>query len=477
MLTLTYKRTRISPLHAWLPHMKRYTRSLFIFRRDLRLYDNTALIEAAAQSHEIIPCFIFDPRQVGNQNEFKSTNSIQFMLDCLDDLYDQIKDKNGRLLLFKGYAHEVVAHIIKHDVDAIFVNADYTPFSRERDNALATVCATHDVAFHSYHDVMLNEPTAILTKAGTPYGVFTPFYRASSAYVVPEPVALRSVHFVHPALPHTVSLRDMKHALIKERNELCEQGGRTAALKICKHLSTFKHYAQERDFPALATTRFSAHLKFGTLSAREAYYAIAHELGNNHPLLRQLYWRDFWTCVAYHRPAVYGSCYQEKYNKLWWSKSEKHFDAWCTGQTGFPIVDAGMRELNATGFMHNRVRMIVASFLTKDLHIDWRSGEQYFAQHLTDYDPALNNGNWQWAASTGCDPQPYFRIFNPWLQQKKFDPECAYIKQWIPELEKYSHAIIHAWDKQSAGMYKHYPKPIVSHALESKEAIKLFKAC
>ena len=193
------------------------------------------------------------------------------------------------------------------------------------------------------------------------------------------------------------------------------------------------------------------------------------------PLIKQLYWRDFFTQVAYHSPFVFGQPFHEKYSKLPWSNSEKAFTAWCTGTTGFPIVDAGMRELNATGFMHNRVRMIVASFLTKDLHIDWRKGERYFAQQLVDYDPAVNNGNWQWCASTGCDAQPYFRIFNPWLQQKKFDPQCIYIKKWVPELQKILPLTIHTWYKEDSPPIKNYPRPMVDHGVESKKAKELYK--
>ena len=199
---------------------------------------------------------------------------------------------------------------------------------------------------------------------------------------------------------------------------------------------------------------------------REVYYAITEQLGSEHPLLRQLYWRDFFTHIAYHFPQVFGRPFLEKFANLHWDNNRDYFQAWSEGKTGFPIVDAGMRELNATGFMHNRLRMIVASFLVKDLHISWRWGERYFAQHLVDYDPCVNNGNWQWAASTGCDAQPYFRIFNPWLQQQKFDPDCRYIYRWIPELKAFSPKTIHQWDKKHH--HCNYPAPIIDHARESQ---------
>jgi len=225
-------------------------------------------------------------------------------------------------------------------------------------------------------------------------------------------------------------------------------------------------YAATKDIPALSTSNLSAHLKFGTLSIRETYHAIKKILGPTHLLLRQLYWRDFFTHVAYYSPFVFGHAFHEKYDQLIWEHDDKKFQRWCTGTTGFPIVDAGMRQLTTTGFMHNRVRMIAASFLTKDLHIDWRWGEKFFAQQLIDYDPAVNNGNWQWCASTGCDAQPYFRIFNPWLQQKKFDTECIYIKRWIPELKKVAPATIHTWYANK--LPSNYPKPMVDHTQEAR---------
>jgi deoxyribodipyrimidine photo-lyase len=222
-----------------------------------------------------------------------------------------------------------------------------------------------------------------------------------------------------------------------------------------------------------STSQLSAHLKFGTISVREVFYTIAQTLDLEHPLTRQLYWRDFLTHIGFHFPRVFGHAFIEKFDSIPWEKDLQKFQAWAEGKTGFPIVDAGMRELNETGFMHNRVRMIVASFLTKDLRISWRWGERYFAQHLVDYDPCLNNGNWQWAASTGCDAQPYFRIFNPWLQQQKFDENCNYIYRHIPELRAVPAKILHEWHKKHYGHF--YPKPIVEHSEESKLTKALFK--
>lgn len=246
---------------------------------------------------------------------------------------------------------------------------------------------------------------------------------------------------------------------------------------ILNEIDRFSTYMKVRDFPAKAgTTKLSAHLKFGTVSIREVYYAIKNRFGADHPLIRQLYWRDFYTQIGYHFPRVFKRSFRSKYDKLDWNYNETAFHRWCEGLTGFPIVDAGMRELNRTGYMHNRVRMIVASFLIKDLHIDWRWGERYFAQKLVDYDPAVNNGNWQWAASTGCDPVPYFRIFNPWLQQRKFDPNCEYIKENVPELRSFPPSIIHNLEKVQPDDLKNYPPPMVDHTTVKELTKAMFKS-
>ncbi|MCX7847016.1 MAG: FAD-binding domain-containing protein, partial [bacterium] len=250
------------------------------------------------------------------------------------------------------------------------------------------------------------------------------------------------------------------------------RGGRREALRILGDLGGFKEYAKTRDFPARPTTGLSAHIKFGTVSLREVYAAACAALGRGHVLIRELYWHDFFTQIGWHFPHVFGHAFQRRYEKLGWREDEGMFQAWCEGRTGFPIVDAGMRELNTTGFMHNRVRMIVASFLVKDLWIDWRWGERYFAQRLVDYDPCVNNGNWQWAASTGCDAQPYFRVFNPWLQQRKFDGGGEYIRRWVPELAGLTLREIHTPGCAEVRARRGYPMPICDHG----EASRLAKA-
>lgn len=455
---------------------KNYTTSLFIFRRDLRLHDNTALNQAALLSETVIPCFIIDPRQAGNKNDFRSDAALQFMHESLKELDAELRTKKSRLFFFYGEAEKVIAGLLKkNSIDALFFNKDYTPFSLKRDAALTRSAHDHGCAVHSYEDVLLTNPETVKTLSNTPYTVFTPFFKhVVRTYSIATPEKLGSINVATKKIVDETS-DALKKIPYKPNKEIHVHGGRSSGLALLKKIKNFKNYTETRNLPALATTHLSAHHKFGTISIRETYQTICRDLAISHPLIQQLYWRDFFSHVAYHSPFVFGQPFKEKYKKLKWENNAQKFAAWCTGTTGFPIVDAGMRQLNETGFMHNRVRMIAASFLVKDLHIDWQWGEKYFAQKLVDYDPAVNNGNWQWVASTGCDAQPYFRIFNPWLQQKKFDPKCVYIKRWIKELKSIKPAAIHAWFKDSAPALKKYPRPIVDHAIESKKTTLLYK--
>ena len=453
-----------------------YNKSLFIFRRDLRLQDNTGLNEALRLSKQVLPCFIFDPRQI-DAHSYQSQPGLHFMLQSIADLDQQLQDVGGKLTLYRGLPDQVIASILEQQsIQAVFINRDYTPFSRRRDIALAETCQRLGLPLYILADALITEPEQAVKADQTPYKVFTAFYNNARQFPVLLPQALSSQSFTSVAsevILDQVALSFTKNTLV------AINGGRSQALLILDQLVDQSDYFNTRDFPVLdATSKLSAHLKFGTCSVREVYYAITETLGSEHPLLRQLYWRDFFTHIAYHFPQVFGKAFLEKFANVHWDNNLEYFQAWAEGRTGFPIVDAGMRELNATGFMHNRVRMIVASFLVKDLHVSWRWGERYFAQHLVDYDPCVNNGNWQWAASTGCDAQPYFRIFNPWLQQQKFDADCQYIYRWIPELKAYTPKVLHEWHKQhKPGLY---PAPIIDHSQETqitkaryKEAITL----
>ena len=457
-----------------------FRRSLFVFRRDLRVDDNTALLAALDSSEEVIPCFIFDPRLCEPGRKAFNSNVIQFLVESLDDLKGQLKKVKGRLYIFRGLPEDVIGNLIGElDIDAVFLNHDYTPFSLKRDELISGVCDDRGVKLLPFHDCMLHEPGTIRTKQDTTYKVFTQFFKEASKRDVPVPSIFRGGTFYNgdPGLDEADEAAILKKVLPRRNECIFVHGGRDNALSVLQDLFQFDNYDEERNLPAIrGTTGLSAHNKLGTISIREFYYSVLEELGREHTLINELHWRDFFTQLAFEYPGVFRHAFKSKFDKIKWNNDRGLFDAWCSGNTGFPIVDAGMRELNSTGYMHNRVRMIVASFLVKDLHIDWRWGERYFASKLVDYDPCVNNGNWQWAASTGADSQPFFRIFNPWTQQKKFDSECEYIKKWVPELEEVDPRTVHSLYKGQELLGIGYPRPIVEHSQERDRALVAFKS-
>lgn len=456
--------------------IKQFKRSLFIFRRDLRLYDNHGLTQAIEQSHQVMVCFIFDPTQVGSINEYRSDNAVEFMVEALKDLEAHLHAQAGRLYLFYGDPSGCIESIIDQaSIDAVFYNRDYTPFSRKRDAAIEKICAERSVAVVACNDLLLHEPEDIATGAGTPYKTYTPFFKAARVRLVEKPRDLPDAHWYTNAV-HGAQTKGVYATVSPSDNQnRAVHGTQKNAHEIMNSFKHFTGYWHDRNIPSLPTTHLSAYLKFGLLSVRQVYYALAKTVGLQNPLIAQLYWRDFFTHMVFHNPQLLGHAGIEKYDHLAWSYATKKFDLWCQGMTGFPLVDAGMRELNETGFMHNRVRMVTASFLVKDLQIDWRAGERYFAQKLVDYDPAVNNGNWQWVASTGTCAQPYFRVFNPWIQQKKFDPDCEYIKTWIGELTDVPPQKIHTLFKATQPIVPTYPLPMLDHTQAAREAIALFK--
>jgi deoxyribodipyrimidine photo-lyase len=454
---------------------KKYKKSIYIFRRDLRLEDNTGLIKALELSELVIPIFILNPKQVTSENEFYNPHSIEFLFNTLRELHLSLEKKGSKLHLFYGKQLEILEELVKeHSIDAIFQNKDYTPFARKRDLSIKEVCSNLSIDCNLYHDYLLNAPKEVLKGDGTPYGVFTPYWKRASLNEVKHPTEnVYENYFSIESSPITL----LDKILPKKNSSLLLKGGRSEALSmIDNEIKNLDSYENERDLPSKqGTSRLSGHLKFGTISPRELYFLLQEHLKNPNPIQRQLYWRDFWVYITYHSPKVFKTTYIKKYEELDWQFNENKWIAWCEGKTGFPIVDAGMRELNTTGYMHNRVRMIVASFLTKDLHISYKHGEKYFGQKLLDYDPALNNGNWQWAASTGCDGQPYFRIFNPWRQQIRFDPNCEYIKKWIPEVRELTPKQLHNYFKKDIYV-KDYPYPLVQHEDETPYAKNMFKS-
>lgn len=452
--------------------MKKYHFSLFIFRRDLRLEDNTGLIDALRNSEQVMPCIIFEPKFFKKSSQKFCKSRQQFFYECIVDLSDDLKNKNSKLFYFWGKPEKIIQKLNNHlNLKAVFTNRDYTQASKKRDLAIKKFCKNKNIDFISADDLLLHDVDQIMTKQKTPYKVFSQFFNSAKNYSVKNSQKNNFSNYFNGTLDFDLDFPRVKElfGINKSKKPI---GGRKACKNLLENLKSIKNYENDRNFPGKnQTTKLSAHNRFGTFSIREVYHRIANNLGNSHTLLTELHWRDFFTYVMYHYPHSFSKNFHSKYDKLSWSRNKKNFKRWCDGKTGFPIVDAGMRELNHTGFMHNRVRMIVASFLTKDLHIDWKWGERYFASKLLDYDPSVNVGNWQWAASTGCDSQPWFRIFNPWLQQKKFDPECVYIKKWIPELENYTTKEIHNWEKQES---EKYPCPMVDHTEESNITKEIF---
>ena len=452
--------------------MKEFNKSIFLFRRDLRLEDNTGLINASKLSSQVIPCFILDSRLLQNKNK-KSNYRLTFLKESLLDLDNQLKKKKSHLHFFYGIPEKIIKSIVTTTKsDAVFMNKDYTPFSNNRDKKIQEICAQNKVRTIFSNDLLLQDPDEIKSIKGEPYKVYSAFFAKAKEIPVRKPQSFLFSNLSDEKISKEIPKSDISKYLGNHISHF--SGGRESGLKILQNLKDFKNYENQRNFPALdKTTHLSAHNKFGTCSIREVYHKILENLGPSHTLIREIYWRDFFTYIIHHFPKSQRDEFYAKYKKVPWSKNKKAFSKWCDGKTGFPIVDAGMRELNETGYMHNRVRMIVASFLTKDLHIDWRWGEEYFASKLVDYDNSVNVGNWQWAASTGCDAQPWFRIFNPWLQQKKFDADCEYIKKWIPELQEIPSKDIHKLE--SKNIESKYPKPIVDHKSESEHTKEIFK--
>lgn len=439
---------------------------LFIFRRDLRIEDNYALDEALKTNDKILFVFIFTPEQV-DKNSYFSNNAFQFMIESLKELK---KDLNNDLFFFKGDNIDVIDSIYnKINFDGVYFNKDYTPYAIERDLKIKTWCNEKEITCNTFEDYSLHPLETIKKNDETPYQVFTPFYKKAIQLNVNKPNKVKpsknSVYNQKIKNDYLISDDEIENFYSKNP-DIYHKGGRKRALQILNDIktkNTQKKYDDNRNIPNEHTTMLSPYIKFGCVSIREVYHCILQEYNKYHTIIKELYWREFYAYLTYFNPRVLkGKNFKEDVEIKWIKKHETNFKKWCNGETGYPIVDAGMRQMNTIGWMHNRVRMITASFLVKHLHIDWRLGEKYFATKLTDYDPCSNNGGWQWCASTGADAQPYFRIFNPWTQTKKHDKNCKYIKKWIPNLKKIDTKKILAWDKLSE-TESFYIKPIVDH--------------
>lgn len=465
------------------PHAESLENGLFVFHRDYRLTDNTGLIQATSRCRRLYCCFIFTPDQVA-KNSYRSDHSIQFMIESLEDLQQDIIKHHGELLFFYGNHVSILSQIIeKLNIQGVFFNDDYTPYAIQRTLKTTKLCEQKKIDCQSFSDYYLFSPGTILNGQGESYKKFTPFYDSAMTQLgsIQPVVHKQSFPFSKTTipLPHKITLENAKSHFYEENPELLVNGGRTHGIKrLHSALQNQGHYDRDRDNLTYETTFLSAYIKFGCVSIREVYFSFAKKYGKKCGLIRELMWREFFASILFHFPEVVGQSYQPKYKHIQWSHSTAHFEKWKKGMTGFPIVDAGMRQMNATGYMHNRVRMMTASFLVKTLLLDWRWGEKYFAQRLTDYDIASNNGNWQGISGTGVDMKPYFRDMNPFIQSKKFDKEAEYIQKWVPELKEVLPKDIHKWDIMcNDEKYKQidYPAPILDYGEQKQKMLALYK--
>ena len=451
----------------------KFENGLFIFRRDLRIIDNEGLYLANTICKHIYPIFIFSPQQVSGQNHYKSNNAVQFMIESLIDLNKQC---NNKLLTFYGHNETIIKHLITTlKIDCIIFNADYSPYAINRELTIIQLCDKLGVCVRYAHDYYLHEPGSILNGQGNPYQKFTPYYNVAHKKHVDTPLGKRIIDFTSTSkyLQNTITLDAAFKRFTKENPTILVHGGRENALKQIKQaLHNVQHYSKTRDELSKPTSQLSAYIKFGCISIREVYKLFK----TNSAFIRQLYWRDFYAQILFHFPHVLGHSLNKKYDKIKWHSNSSWFNKWCNGTTGFPIVDASQRQLLHSGWTHNRGRMISSSFLIKILLIDWRKGEQFYAEHLVDYDPANNNGGWQWSSGGGSDAQPYFRYFNPYLQSKEHDPECEYIKTWIPELKNVPPKDIHNWETEWINHKNSgYPKPMVNYSEQKEKSIAMYK--
>ncbi len=414
------------------------------FRRDLRIDDNSALNAAIRSKQNILPVFIFDKDILDHLEE--DDHRVQFIHDQLHKINREFNSAGGSIFVGFGYPEEVWPKIINDfNISTVYTNRDYEGYAIERDQKIKTLIEDQGGRFISYQDHVIMEPGSVLKDNGEPYTIYTPFKKkwlSKFSGVLVEDLPLEGNFIEH-------------HYTIPELEDI---GFKGSNIKIPDFsLKNIESYAKTRDIPALdATSHIGPHLRFGTVSIRKV---VQDTINRSEVFLSELIWREFFIQIMYYFPHVVKSSFRPQYDRINWRNDPQEFEKWCQGKTGYPMVDAGMRELNTTGHMHNRVRMVVASFLCKHLLIDWRWGEAYFAAKLNDFELASNNGNWQWAAGTGCDAAPYFRVFNPSEQLKKFDPQMIYIKKWIPEL-----------------LDGTYPPPLVDHKIARVRAIATYKA-
>jgi deoxyribodipyrimidine photo-lyase len=425
---------------------------LFWHRRDLRFKDNSGLYQALNTFPAVQPIFIFDSDILSKLKDPKDPR-VTFIYSQIESLKDEYQKKGSDLWVFHGKPIEIFKKLFaENSVAAVFANGDYEPQAIERDLEIENLCGKKRIQFKLFKDQVVFEKNEVLTDAKKPYTVFTPYKRKWLSSLKPE----------HLKAHNTEKFENKLNPIKKPQSllsltDLGFQENVTTEFPAKKTTVTLlKNYQAERDFPALqSTSKLGLHLRFGTVSIRDLVKTAKQY---SETWLSELIWREFFMQILFHYPHVEKTSFRPEYDNIAWRKSPQDFAKWCEGKTGYPMVDAGMRELNSTGFMHNRVRMVVASFLSKHLLIHWYLGERYFAEKLLDFELSANNGNWQWAAGTGCDAAPYFRIFNPEAQQKRFDPDWVYIKKWVPEFGT-----------------KAYPEPMVEHSFARDRALSEYK--
>ncbi len=461
----------------------KFRRAIVWFRRDLRVSDNRALHAACSDAAEVIPAYIVSPWS--GAHLWTGPNRQSFLSGCLRSLEQNIAALGGHLIFRRGSApQELEALIDQTKADALFYSFDPDPFGKETESQIRALCSRSGVAFLGHLDCALHRSNDILTGTGTPYRVFTPFSKNWFALDKPSPLPKPKRIPTPSGIPSLACPSNSTWNLPEPSAKISEPGERAAHIRLEYFIANaISAYRTRRDRPsASATSRLSQDLRFGTLSPRQIFARCQSAAASPdaqtgiRTFLTEIAWREFYFSILHHFPEVLQLEFNPEFRNLPWSYDESLFDAWKNGQTGFPLVDAGIRQLAATGFMHNRVRMVVSMFLTKDLHLDWRLGEQFFMQSLTDGEIASNNGGWQWSAGTGADAAPYFRIQNPWSQTKSHDPDGTYIKTWVPELRSLNPILFLAPPENGKPLTKNYPLPLVDHKIERGRTLEMFKS-
>jgi deoxyribodipyrimidine photo-lyase len=462
-----------------------YRLAIHWHRRDLRISDNTALHHAAVASAGVVPVYVLS---AWKKSHFWTGEKRQtFLCRCLESLAKNLESLNGQLIIRCGSAEVELENLARETgADAIFYNQDPDPFGREAEKRVEAMAARLGIACHAHHDCTLHGPKEVLTQDGKPYRVYTPYSKNWLSLEKPKPLPKPRTLHTPPGISSLPLPTSAHWKMVEPEADLIEAGERAAHHRLKTAISDrLAAYGENRDFPAVAgTSRLSQDLRLGLLSPRTIYAKTAEAMAKSRSatarsgmekFLKELAWREFYMAILWHFPNVLDEEFNPDWRGLWWAEPDETFEAWKQGRTGFPIVDAGMRELLATGHMHNRVRMITAMFLTKDLHINWQEGERYFMHHLVDGDMAANNGGWQWSAGTGADAAPYFRIQNPWTQAKRYDPEGTYMKRWLPALAKVPVDALFAPPKDGQPIAPDYPLPCIDHATERDRTLAIFK--